>query len=488
MTRGSSGPATSCRDTPLQRSGHDPIRADRAGHQRFLRRHARFRDRHRVPGAHDRAGPRRDRAHRARSVVDPPKRERAPGARRRWPARVPLRVANPWRAGARPPRPRRPKTGGSRCRTWSEQSSRSRRTPQRIVIDRASTAQELAAASSAALPRAADAFTRLATLFDDVSFSGNRGHPHRVEDAGALDARITSDAPAPIELSTDGLGPARRRHRIERRRRSADRHLGRWRMSAQTDVAIRGTRSATGPGVLARAGGLARSSALWVVAAIVVLIAAIVTVLVQGGENTSRLHYESTEDSGGRAFVEVLRDHGRDLTTTESLGEAGAAVDAGETVAIYAADWTLSDPAIEDLSARAAASGARIVLIGTRAAGRGLDRCPALRLPQRGCGCAPVAPRSELRGGHQEHRGQRAPRGHRGRILLDELRARGFDLLLRRGLGRRRPARRVRTGPPRRRRRDPHRHGLHAVVPRTARSPRRGTCRSSRASWAPTNR
>ena len=134
-------------------------------------------------------------------------------------------------------------------------------------------------------------------------------------------------------------------------------------MSAQTDVAIRGTRSATGPGVLARAGGLARSSALWVVAAIVVLIAAIVTVLVQGGENTSPLHYESTEDSGGRAFVEVLRDHGRDLTTTESLGEAGAAVDAGETVAIYAADWTLSDPAIEDLSARAAASGARIVLI-----------------------------------------------------------------------------------------------------------------------------
>lgn len=134
-------------------------------------------------------------------------------------------------------------------------------------------------------------------------------------------------------------------------------------MSAQTDVAVRGTRSVAGPGVLARAGGLARSSALWVFAVIVVLIAAIVTVLVQGGENTSELHYESTEDGGGRAFVEVLRDHGRDLATTESLGEAGAALDAGETVVVYAGGWTMSDPAIEDLSARAAASDARVVLI-----------------------------------------------------------------------------------------------------------------------------
>lgn len=137
-------------------------------------------------------------------------------------------------------------------------------------------------------------------------------------------------------------------------------------MSAQTDVAVRGTRSVTGPGVLARAGGLARSAAVWVVAVIVVLIAGIVTVLVQGGENTSELHYESTEDSGGRAFVEVLRDNGRDLTTTESYEQAGSALDEGGTVALYTGDGTLSDAAIEDLSARAADSGARIVLIDPR--------------------------------------------------------------------------------------------------------------------------
>lgn len=67
---------------------------------------------------------------------------------------------------------------------------------QRIVIDRASTAQELAAASSAVLPRSADDFTQLAVLFDDVSFSGKRVTRDAWERAGALDGRITSGAPA----------------------------------------------------------------------------------------------------------------------------------------------------------------------------------------------------------------------------------------------------------------------------------------------------
>ncbi|SMY12383.1 DUF4129 domain-containing protein [Brevibacterium jeotgali] len=68
---------------------------------------------------------------------------------------------------------------------------------QRIVIDRASTAQELAAASSAALPRSADDFSQLAVLFDDVSFSGHRVTRDAWERAGALDARITTGGPAP---------------------------------------------------------------------------------------------------------------------------------------------------------------------------------------------------------------------------------------------------------------------------------------------------
>lgn len=134
-------------------------------------------------------------------------------------------------------------------------------------------------------------------------------------------------------------------------------------MSAQTDVAIRGTRSAGGPGLRARAGTVARSAALWVIAAVLVLLAGIVTVLVRGGENTATLHYESTGEDGGRAFVEVLRDHGRDLTTTERYGDAVAAVDRGETVLIYADAYALTGEAIEDLSDRARGSGARLILV-----------------------------------------------------------------------------------------------------------------------------
>lgn len=134
-------------------------------------------------------------------------------------------------------------------------------------------------------------------------------------------------------------------------------------MSAQTDVAIRGTRSAGGPGFRQRAGGLARSAALWVIAAILLLLAGIVTVLVRGGENTATLHYESTGEDGGHAFVEVLRDHGRDVTTTERYLDAAGAVDAGGTVLIYADGYALTEEAMTDLSDRARESGAHLVLI-----------------------------------------------------------------------------------------------------------------------------
>lgn len=76
-------------------------------------------------------------------------------------------------------------------------------TAQRIVIDRASTAQELAAASGTALPRAAADFKALASLFDEVSFSGGRVTRGAWERAGALDARIATGAPAPVGITGD---------------------------------------------------------------------------------------------------------------------------------------------------------------------------------------------------------------------------------------------------------------------------------------------
>ena len=76
-------------------------------------------------------------------------------------------------------------------------------TAQRIVIDRASTAQELATASGAALPGAAADFTALASLFDDVSFSGGRVTRAAWERAGALDARIATGAATPAGTPGD---------------------------------------------------------------------------------------------------------------------------------------------------------------------------------------------------------------------------------------------------------------------------------------------
>jgi hypothetical protein len=67
---------------------------------------------------------------------------------------------------------------------------------QRITIDRASTAQELATASAEALPASADSFTALAALFDEVSFSGARVAREDWESCRALDDRIAGRARA----------------------------------------------------------------------------------------------------------------------------------------------------------------------------------------------------------------------------------------------------------------------------------------------------
>ena len=62
---------------------------------------------------------------------------------------------------------------------------------KRIVIDRSSTAQELAAASAAAVPRSSGDFTRLASVFDEVSFSGSTATREDWDRTRDLDARIT---------------------------------------------------------------------------------------------------------------------------------------------------------------------------------------------------------------------------------------------------------------------------------------------------------
>ncbi|GAA4516011.1 DUF4129 domain-containing protein [Brevibacterium yomogidense] len=84
---------------------------------------------------------------------------------------------------------------------------------KRIVIDRSSTAQELATASGAALPRSAGDFTRLASVFDEVSFSGSPVTREDWDRTRVLDSRITrgtgsADSSAPGSPTGGTAAPA----------------------------------------------------------------------------------------------------------------------------------------------------------------------------------------------------------------------------------------------------------------------------------------
>lgn len=136
-------------------------------------------------------------------------------------------------------------------------------------------------------------------------------------------------------------------------------------MSAALDVATRGTSRASSGGLRA-VGAAARSATVWVVAAIVVLLAAIVGfVLSTGGEDTRPLHWESTEPDGGRAFVEVLRSRGVDVTTTESYDEARRmAAETGTTLLVHDSDTVLGTVERRDLARASAAGDGELVVAG----------------------------------------------------------------------------------------------------------------------------
>lgn len=134
-------------------------------------------------------------------------------------------------------------------------------------------------------------------------------------------------------------------------------------MSAGLDIAVRGTVRTPSGGLRARLGGAARSASLWVVAGIVVLVTAIVTVLMQGREATRPLHYDSTQADGGRAVIEVLSAQGRDVTTTESLAEARTAAAGGGTLLVFAGEGVLAEEVPGQLMAEAEAADTDVVLI-----------------------------------------------------------------------------------------------------------------------------
>lgn len=114
-----------------------------------------------------------------------------------------------------------------------------------------------------------------------------------------------------------------------------------------------------------RFGSLARSSATWIVALVLVLVAALVLVLTRAQPSETRpLHPDSTAADGGRAFMRVLSDHGVGTRSTEDLAEAqAAAADADTTLLVYDPDHVLAADTAQALSTTSGEAGNRLVVV-----------------------------------------------------------------------------------------------------------------------------
>ena len=132
-------------------------------------------------------------------------------------------------------------------------------------------------------------------------------------------------------------------------------------MSAQLDVAARGTRSTTRIPLRTRL----RSASVWIVAAFVVLITVIALVLLTGDDESEEpLHYDSTARTGTKALVETLRDHDVDVTTTEDQEQARtAAAQPDTTLLIPTNTGALSPGDIAGLQYALRTHGNRLVLV-----------------------------------------------------------------------------------------------------------------------------
>lgn len=132
-------------------------------------------------------------------------------------------------------------------------------------------------------------------------------------------------------------------------------------MSAQLDVAARGTRSSARIPLRARL----RSASVWIVAAFVILITVIALVLLTGDDESEEpLHYDSTARTGTKALVETLRDHDVDVTTTEDQEQARTAAARPDTTLLIPANTAaLSHGDIAGLQYALRTHGNRLVLV-----------------------------------------------------------------------------------------------------------------------------
>lgn len=136
-------------------------------------------------------------------------------------------------------------------------------------------------------------------------------------------------------------------------------------MSTQLDLAVRGTTSHSGAGRAEKFVSGSRAALLWIIAVAVILIAAIGAFFVSiVNEETDDLHPESVQPRGTKALMEMLRDHGVDVTVTESRSEALAAAAEPDTTVLLADTETPSFTGTpEELTAAVESSGNSLVLV-----------------------------------------------------------------------------------------------------------------------------
>lgn len=132
-------------------------------------------------------------------------------------------------------------------------------------------------------------------------------------------------------------------------------------MSASIDVATRGTRAAAAVPLRNRL----RSARVWILSAVVVLLAVVATTLMTSDRQPSDpLHYDSTARDGMKALVETLRTQGIQVTTTEDQETARrAAAGAGTTLLIPVGAQLLGPGDVDGLTSALSAEGNRLVLV-----------------------------------------------------------------------------------------------------------------------------
>ncbi|WP_209325297.1 DUF4350 domain-containing protein [Brevibacterium renqingii] len=132
-------------------------------------------------------------------------------------------------------------------------------------------------------------------------------------------------------------------------------------MSAQSDVAARGTRSSAHVPFRARL----RSAGVWIAAAIVLLLTVIATLLMTSdAETDDPLHYDSTARNGMKALVETLRAHDVEVTTTEDQEQARAAAARPDTTLLIPANAeAMSSGDVDGFESTLRTHGNRLVLV-----------------------------------------------------------------------------------------------------------------------------